>query len=187
MEVPSHFLKICYHRLIMREIVVVLDNIRSVHNVGSIFRTADGMGVRKLYLCGITPAPTDRFGRERQDLRKVALGAEKTVAWEKATATGRLLLELRHQGYELVALEQSPQAVPLRKFKTKARKLVLILGPEIAGLSVSILRRADRVVEIPMRGALVRQAHHPRRTGLGKESLNVAVAFGIAAYILRLS
>ncbi len=170
--------------------IVILHNIRSLYNVGSIFRTADAAGVEKIYLCGITPAPFDVFDKPRQQLTKVSLGAEKYVKWEKvgsarsARAIFKLLKNLKKQGYKIFAVEQSKKSIPYYKLKTKNLKLkiALILGNEIKGLPVSILKRADKILEIPMKGAMVRQAHHPRRTGRGKESLNVAVAFGIVAY-----
>jgi len=165
--------------------IVILHNIRSLHNVGSIFRTADAVGIKKIYLCGITPAPVDKFGRLRQQLTKVSLGAEHYVEWEKVKAVSKLIDKLKKQKYKIFAIEQSKKSVPyynlqLKNLKTK--KLCLVLGNEIKGLPQSILSRAERILEIPMRGAMVRQAHHPRHIGRGKESLNVAVAFGIIAF-----
>ena len=151
-------------------IVAVLVNIRSLHNVGSIFRTADAAGVEKLYLCGITPTPTDRFGKIRPQLAKVALGAEKTVPWEKCASTSKLIDRLKKDGYEIIAIEQSKKSVPYYNLKAISYKLkaVLVLGSEVAGLPPAILKKADVIAEIPMRGR--------------KESLNVAVAFGIVAF-----
>ncbi len=173
--------------------IVILHNIRSLHNVGSIFRTADAAGVEKIYLCGITPAPFDVFGNPRRQLTKVSLGAEKYVKWEKVGSASspqatraifKLLKNLKKQGYKIFAVEQSKKSIPYYKLKTKNLKLkiALILGNEIKGLPASILKRADKILEIPMKGAMVRQACHPRRLGRGKESLNVAVAFGIVVY-----
>jgi len=171
---------------------VVLDNIRSAHNVGSIFRTADAAGVSKLYLAGITPGPLDRFGRTNQKLTKVALGAEKNVPWEHAARTTALLDRLKKQGHVILALEQHGKAIPLfsRRSKTilqilsrktgsthkrrhagSAEKFVLVVGPEVTGLSPAVLRRAKAVIEIPLHGK--------------KESLNVSVAFGIAIFSLQ--
>ncbi|MFH1192757.1 MAG: TrmH family RNA methyltransferase [Candidatus Jorgensenbacteria bacterium] len=170
----------------MREIVAVLVNIRSVHNVGSMFRTADAAGVSKMYLCGITPTPLDRFGRFRGDFAKVSLGAERSVAWDASAssvrATSRLLGNLKREGYKIFAVEQSAKSVPCFSLKPSRGKIALVFGNEVRGLSPTLLRHADRIVEIPMRGAVVRQARHPKHTGRGKESLNVAVAFGIVAY-----
>ncbi len=171
---------------------VILHNIRSLHNVGSIFRTADAAGVEKIYLCGITPTPVDTFGKVRPQFAKVSLGAEKTVEWDasarSAQATLKLLGGLKKQGYKIFAIEQSNRSVPYHKLKSKNLKLktvALILGSEVKGLPPSVLKKADRILEIPMAGALVRQAHHPRRIRRGKESLNVAVAFGIVAFGLK--
>lgn len=163
--------------------------------MGSIFRTADAVRIKKLYLCGITPAPVDAFGRPRQQLTKVSLGAEKTVEWDasarSARATLQLLGGLKKQGYKILAVEQHKDAILYYKLKTSAKdgkafnKIALILGSEVRGLPSSVLKKADKIIEIPMAGALVRQAHHPRRTRRGKESLNVAVAFGIVAYGIK--
>lgn len=164
--------------------VAILYNIRSLHNVGSIFRTADAAGVEKLYLCGITPAPVDQFGKIRPQLAKVSLGAEKTVAWEKCASTSRLIDKLKKEKYKIFAVEQNKKSIPYDKVALRQAqgKIALILGNEIKGLPSAILKKADKILEIPMRGAMVRQAHHPRRVGRGKESLNVAVAFGIVVF-----
>ena len=171
-------------------LTVVIHNIRSVHNVGSIFRTADATGVLKIYLCGITPAPYDRLGNLRKDFAKVALGAEKYCAWESVKSTARAISALKKDGWKIFAVEQSKNSVPYFKLKSAAAgenkkfKVALILGDEVRGLPPRILKCADKVLEIPMRGAMVRDAHHPKRVGVGKESLNVAVAFGIVVFRL---
>jgi 23S rRNA (guanosine2251-2'-O)-methyltransferase len=154
---------------------LALHNIRSVFNVGSVFRTADAMGVEKIYLTGYTPDPA----------RKTALGAEIYVPWEKVKNIHALIKRVRAEGATVVALEQAKNSISLKKFSTKKRKnIVLIVGNEVRGLSPAILKKSDYIVEIPMREAMVRQAHHPRYSGRGKESLNVAVAAGIAMYTL---
>jgi 23S rRNA (guanosine2251-2'-O)-methyltransferase len=153
----------------MKELIVVLHNIRSLHNVGSIFRTADAAGVAKLYLCGITGTPLDRFGNFRRDVAKVALGAEKTVKWEKRRATMTVIKELKAGGYKIFALEQGRDSVPYDKTRPSG-KMALVLGNEVKGLPPAVLKMADKTVEIPMRGQ--------------KESLNVSVAFGIAVFAL---
>jgi len=151
--------------------VVLLHNIRSLHNVGSIFRTADAAGIKKLYLCGITPAPTDVFDRPRQQLTKVSLGAEKYVAWECVKSTTKVIDKLKKEGYKILAIEQSKQSTIYYKLQIKKQdKIALILGNEIKGLPESILKKADKILEIPMYGK--------------KESLNVAVAFGVVAFHL---
>lgn len=153
------------------ELAAVLYNIRSVHNVGSIFRTADGAGFTKIYLTGITPSPLDRFGSVRPDFGKVALGAEKGIAWEKKTSAAVLLRNLQKEGYRIFALEQSPKAENIFRRRGRALpKIALMVGEETKGIPSSILALADKILEIPMYGR--------------KESLNVAVAFGIAAYAL---
>jgi tRNA G18 (ribose-2'-O)-methylase SpoU len=165
----------------MKETVAVLVNIRSAWNVGSMFRTADAAGISKLYLVGYTPTPLDRFGRIRPDLAKVSLGAETSMPWEHVPSAGRLLSRLSSEGYVVCAVEQGRSAQPFTRFRSP-KKTALVLGNEVRGLPPSILARADHILEIPMRGALVRDANHPRRTGVGKESLNVAVTFGIIAF-----
>lgn len=144
-----------------KQIYLVLHNIRSAHNVGSIFRTADAAGVSKIYLCGYTPTP------ENIKVEKTALGAEKTVPWEQHKQTWRLLAKLKKEGIKIVALEQTPKSVDYRKFKPKF-PMILVLGNEVSGLSKEILKYADKIIAIPMYGQ--------------KESLNVSVAVGIALY-----
>jgi tRNA G18 (ribose-2'-O)-methylase SpoU len=149
--------------------VLVLDNIRSLYNVGSMFRTADGFGVSKIYLCGITGTP------EQNGLKKVALGAELTVPWEHVASTGEALSRLRSEGYTLVGLELAPQAQDLRAFANRlgqgaAAKLALVVGNEVDGILPETQAVLDTIVFIPMRGT--------------KESFNVAVAAGLAMYEL---
>jgi tRNA G18 (ribose-2'-O)-methylase SpoU len=150
--------------------VVILHNIRSLHNVGSIFRTADAAGVEKLYLCGITPRPIDEFGKFRPQIVKVALGAEKTVPWEKCSSASRLIGKLKKDGYKIFAIEQSKKSIPYYKMSAFPGEsgVAVVVGNEIKGLPAAILKKADKILEIPMRGK--------------KESLNVAVAFGIVVF-----
>ena len=103
--------------------VVVIHNVRSTHNVGSIFRTADAAGCEKIYLCGITPVPRDRFGRENEKISKVALGAEKWIAWEKVDQTTRLIDKIKKDGYKIFAVEQSSRSVPYQKIKLSKKDL----------------------------------------------------------------
>lgn len=155
----------------MKEFVVLLENIRSLHNVGSIFRTADAAGASKIYLSGITPSPLDRFGRPDPRLAKVALGAEKTVAWEKTSSAARTISALKKDNFMIVALEQDERSISYKRLKPrKNAKIALILGEEVKGIRRTLLTKCDRIIEIPMRGK--------------KESLNVSVAFGIAAFEL---
>jgi len=153
--------------------VVILHNVRSTHNVGSIFRTADAAGVEKIYLCGITPAPIDRFGLVNEKISKVALGAQNFLLWEKSGQTVKLLDKIKKDGYKILAVEQSSRSMPYQKIELSKKdlgKTALVVGNEIEGLPPAILRRADKILEIKMRGK--------------KESLNVAVAFGIVAFNL---
>lgn len=157
--------------------VIILLNIRSMHNVGSIFRTADAAGIKKLYLCGITPAPIDRFGKKRTDLAKVSLGAEDSVEWEKIGSTidikpaVALIQALKKDGYTILALEQDARSKNLFEYiPNKPEKTALIVGNEVDGIDAFVLSLADTILEIPLYGK--------------KESLNVSVAFGIAAYHL---
>ncbi|OHB17137.1 MAG: hypothetical protein A2749_03255 [Parcubacteria group bacterium RIFCSPHIGHO2_01_FULL_45_26] len=147
--------------------VLILHNIRSVLNVGAIFRTADAVGVNNIYLTGYTPTPLDRFGRVRSDLHKVALGSEKMVVWEARENIFELIEELKKNSYEIVALEQSPNSVDYKSFKPK-KDLTLIVGNEIEGVPKDVLELCDKIIEILMRGK--------------KESLNVSVAAGIALF-----
>lgn len=157
---------------IHRQVVVILDNIRSAHNVGAIFRTADGAGVGKLYICGYTPIP-ETSGKKQgtSKIAKTALGAEQAVPWEHHAHAWRLIKKLKQEGVMIVALEQSNQSIDYKKFKPPVGKTIaLILGNEVDGVSKTLLKYADAVIDIPMRGH--------------KESLNVSVAAGIALYEL---
>lgn len=151
----------------MNQVDVILYNIRSTHNVGSIFRTADGAGVRRVWLVGTTPAPIDRFGRKRADIAKVALGAEETVPWEHVDDMGALIGKLRQEGMQVVAVEQDPRSVPYHTYRPQG-PTALVLGAEVEGLPQEVLDQCDAIIEIPMRGS--------------KESLNVSVAAGVVLY-----
>ncbi len=154
--------------------VAILHNVRSLHNVGSILRTADAAGVEKVYLCGITPAPVDRFGKVRPQLAKVSLGAERFIQWDGSArsprAVSQLLERLKTEGYKIFAIEQSGESIPYFKVKVKSKnsKVALVCGNEVIGLAKPILEKSDKILEIPMSGQ--------------KESLNVAVAFGIVVF-----
>jgi len=152
-------------RLKQHPFALILVNVRSRFNVGAMFRTADAVGVDKIYLTGYTPAPP------HPKIDKVALGSEKTTPFENHRQTVPLLKRLKKQGYLLAAIEQSKNSVPYSQYKKpKAKPLALIVGNEVTGLTPSILKLADVKLEIPMRGK--------------KESLNVGIAFGIVAYRL---
>ena len=158
--------------------IIILHNIRSLYNVGSIFRTADAAGIEKIYLCGITPKPIDEFGRPRPQLAKVSLGAEKYIEWEHCKSTTRIIDKLKKEKYKIFSVEQSKKSIPYHKIPKSYipwpgrlnSKFCLILGNEVKGLPQSILKRSDKILEIPMKGK--------------KESLNVSVAFGIVAFHL---
>lgn len=147
--------------------VVILDNIRSVYNVGSIFRTSDALGIDKIYLCGCTPTPIDRFGRVRKDLAKVALGAEKDIVSEYCTDTKEIIKKLKKGGFQIIAIEQDKKSVDFKKVKPKY-PIAIIMGNEVEGINKKTLALCDVITEIPMVGK--------------KESLNVSVSFGIIGY-----
>ena len=151
-------------------IVLVLHAIRSTHNVGSLFRTADAMGVSHIHICEYTPAPIDRFGRVQKDIAKTALGAEEIVPWTQHTTTHDCIEALIRDGYTIAALEQHEHSVALDAYVPAGTPLALVLGAEVDGVAADILARCDVILEIPMRGT--------------KESLNVSVAGGIALYAL---
>ena len=144
--------------------VVVLNNIRSLYNVGSIFRTADGVGVEKIFICGITGHPPSK------GIAKTALGAEKSVSWEYREDIGPLLKELKKDRYQIVLLEQAEHSRPYEEFEPRS-PVCLVVGNEIEGAGESVLPLCDEALEIEMSGS--------------KNSLNVAVAFGVAAYHIR--
>ncbi len=150
-----------------KEVVVLVHDIRSTHNVGSIFRTSDAVGVKKIYLSGFSPAPVDKFSRPRKDIAKVSLGAEKTIPWECIDDPEKLIKKYKKSGFEIVGLEQSERSIDYKKFK-RTKPIFFIIGSEVLGMDKKILKLCDQVVEIPMKGE--------------KESLNVSVAFGVAIY-----
>ena len=146
-----------------KNIYVIAHNIRSLWNVGSIFRTCDGMGVKKLYLTGYTGRPP------RKEITKTALGADEFVPWEHVDEPMRVIEDLKKEGVQIVSLEQTDSSIDISAFEPKF-PLCLILGSEITGVRDDLLEASDAVVEIPMLGQ--------------KESLNVAVATGVALYAL---
>lgn len=150
-----------------REIILILNNIRSTHNVGAIFRTADACGVSKICLVGTTPTPIDRFNRERKDVAKTALGAEKTIPWEYFENINPLLTKLKNEKFTIVAIEQSEKAVDYKSVELKNNSAI-ILGNEVDGVPEEVLKECDIIAEIPMLGK--------------KESLNVSVATGVVLF-----
>jgi len=149
------------------QFLVIAHNIRSLFNVGSIFRSGDAFGVSKVYLTGYTPTPENE--NHRLKISKTALGAESFVVWEHTKSATRLIKNLKKQGIIIVALENNTKSISINKFKPKT-PLALLLGEEVGGINKKLLALADKVVEIPMLGK--------------KESLNVSVAFGVAAYVI---
>ncbi len=143
---------------------VILNNVRSLYNVGSIFRTSDGAGVEKIWLCGITGYPPNN------QISKTALGAEARVPWEYRSDIVSVIKELKAKNYQLVLLEQMQNSIAYQQFTPKG-PVCLILGNEIDGVSNQVVNHCDKAIEIEMAGV--------------KNSLNVAVAFGVVAYHLR--
>ena len=146
-------------------VVVILDNIRSMHNVGSVFRTADAFLITEIYLCGYTPQPPHR------DIQKTALGATETVAWKYAQDAISAVNELRSLGYAIFAVEQVENSILLNQFNSAAySRLAIIFGNEVSGVGAEVLKLCDGSIEIPQFGM--------------KHSLNVSVAAGIVLWEL---
>ena len=146
---------------------LILPDIRSAHNVGAMFRTADGAGVTKVFLAGYTPLPIDRFGRPQPEITKTSLGASETMPWEQVNNLPQLIVDLRQRGVTVVAVEQSKDSVPLHEYKVP-ETVAYVMGNEIEGVSEDIRNLCDLVIELPMLGT--------------KESLNVATTAGIVLY-----
>ncbi len=150
---------------LFHDLVIVLDNIRSMHNVGSFFRTADAFGVRKLFLCGITPTPP------RPEISKSALGADDFVDWEYMDNATNTLELLKTEGYQIIGVEQTTNSVQLHHFSVQTnQKYALIFGNEVSGVDATLLDYCNQIVEIPQFGH--------------KHSFNVSVSFGIVCYAL---
>ncbi|MDP3957000.1 MAG: RNA methyltransferase [bacterium] len=158
-----------------KKLVLIIHNVRSAHNVGALFRTADGAGVKRVFLTGYTQAPSKESAqylitKAEKELAKTALGAEKSVPWEKSASLKGALNTLRKAGFAIVALEQCERSTDYRKYASKS-SVALIVGNEIRGVDAKILKQCDAIIEIPMRGK--------------KNSLNVSVAGGIALYQIK--
>lgn len=144
-------------------IVVVLDNVRSANNVGSMFRTSDAFLVERLCLCGITSTPPNK------DIQKTALGAQLSVPWNYAQSTVEQVRELKQQGYKIVAVEQAQGSIMLQNFKQEANeKIALVMGNEVFGVSNEVMALCDACIEIPQFGT--------------KHSFNVSVTFGMVLW-----
>lgn len=149
--------------------VAILDSLRSVYNVGSIFRTANAVGIEKIYLCGTTPTPLDKKGVRRKDFAKVALGAEDTVEWEYVESTFECVKKLLEENFYIIALEQTIDSVDYKKINVDTHeKVAFMVGNEVDGIIPEVLAQSNVIAEIPIVGT--------------KESLNVTIAFGIAVY-----
>lgn len=146
---------------------VVLDNLRSAYNVGSIFRTCDAAGIDKILLIGTTPSPIDRFGRPVREIEKTSLGAVQTVPWEYLSTAEEACAFLMKEQVDIIAVEQDARSIPYKKH-TPGEACAYVFGNEVDGVSDIFLQSADEVIEIPMKGA--------------KESLNVAVSVGIILF-----
>ncbi len=143
-------------------IVVVLDNIRSAYNIGSVFRTSDALAIEEVVLCGITAQPPHR------EIMKTALGASESVNWKYYSDTVNAVQELKNQGYQLLALEQVENSKMLNNFNPKAEKLALVVGNEVDGVQQAVIDICDMCIEIPQFGT--------------KHSFNVSVSTGIALW-----
>jgi 23S rRNA (guanosine2251-2'-O)-methyltransferase len=154
-------------KTLQKDIYLLLHNIRSIHNVGSMFRTADAAGVKKIYLTGYTPRPIDRFGRPVKDLSKVALGGELSVEWEYYPSPLPVLRKLKGKVTQIIGIEQDKRSVDYKKVKPKL-PVLFIVGNEVEGMPESLLKKCDIIAEIPMKGK--------------KESLNVGVSLGITLF-----
>ncbi|CAG1022876.1 tRNA (guanosine(18)-2'-O)-methyltransferase [Patescibacteria group bacterium] len=148
-----------------KQIIVILDNIRSVHNVGAIFRTCDGAGVHSIHLCGITPTP------EHKKVHKTALNAEEYVKWEYFKSTQEAVNKAKEQGYAVFSVEQNANSSKLNEYDFP-EKTALIFGNEITGIGPAIMESSDKVIELPMAGK--------------KNSLNVATCVGIVVYYIKM-
>jgi 23S rRNA (guanosine2251-2'-O)-methyltransferase len=142
-------------------VIVILDDVRSMHNVGSAFRTCDAFAIEAIYLCGYTPAPPHR------DIHKTALGAEETVAWKNFVATTDAIKNARAAGYKVLAVEQAHNSTMLYNVNWK-EKIALIFGNEVTGVTEEALKLADGCIEIPQWGT--------------KHSLNIAVSIGVVLW-----
>src|SRR3989344_6907124 len=159
----------------MDEFYVICDSIRSLENIGSIFRTADALGVDKIFLCGISgkpprsgfPASQENLATLHHKISKTALGAEKTVPFKYFRQTGRLIEKLKKENINIISLEQDKKSILYTELKYRF-PLALIIGNEVKGISKKVLSKSDKIIYLPMQGQ--------------KESLNVAVAFGVAGY-----
>ena len=158
---------------------ILLPDIRSAYNVGSIFRSADCFGIEKIYLSGTTPTPIDRFGRSnsgaQKEISKTALGAEKDISWEYVEDVNKFLNKIKKDDFKIISIEQDKKSITLDNFlkikkQNNIQNILLIFGNEVEGIDKNILKKSDYIVEIPLKG--------------NKESLNVSVCAGLIMHIL---
>lgn len=151
----------------MKKVKLILHNIRSAHNIGSIFRTADAAGVSEIFITGYSPRPIDKFGKLQKEIAKTALGAEKDIPWKYEKNVQKIIERLKAEGFQIIAIEQSEDSTDYKKIKPKF-PVAFILGNEVKGISKQLLKSCDVIAEIPMIGH--------------KESLNVSVSAGVALF-----
>jgi tRNA G18 (ribose-2'-O)-methylase SpoU len=156
--------KEAYTHHIKNDIILILDDVRSMHNVGSAFRTADGFGIKAIYLVGFTPTPPHR------DIHKTALGATETVPWKHFDTIEAALQAAKDEQYEIIAVEQTHNSTPLNTFSYQQQKIALVFGNEVAGVSDTALNLASTCIEIPQYGS--------------KHSFNISVSVGIVLWEL---
>lgn len=159
------------HKVKKLPVFVVLNSIRSTYNVGSIFRTSDGAMIEKLYLCGYTPHPPDNYEKGNKEILKTALGSTESVKWEYHKNPKEIILKLKNKGIKICALEMTDKSIPYYQIKEEDFPLCVIVGNEITGVSQDLIDLCDFSIEIPQFGI--------------KQSLNVAVAYGIAVFEMR--
>lgn len=145
-----------------QNVIVLLDNVRSLHNVGSVFRTSDAFLVQKIILCGITGTPPNR------ELSKTALGSTESVSWEYVEKPEDVVLKLKNEGWKIICLEQTDQSIPLQKLSIKKEKIVYVFGNEVTGVSDPVIHLCDQAVEIPQFGT--------------KHSFNISVTAGMVLW-----
>ncbi len=146
-------------------VTIVLDNIRSCHNIGSVFRTADALLIEKIFLCGFTATPPNK------EIHKTALDAEKTVEWEYVEETETAVHRLKSSGYQIFAVEQVENSIPLTRFNVeKSVRIALIFGNEVKGVQQSVINQCDGAIEIPQFGT--------------KHSFNISVSVGIVLWVV---
>jgi len=159
-----------------KKVHILLPDIRSAYNVGSIFRSADCFGIEKVYLSGTTPTPVDRFGRTnsgaQKEISKTALGAEMDIPWEYVADLTPFLKKMKKENFTIISIEQDKKSIELDNFLKIKRpeNILVIFGNEVEGVDKNLLKKSDYIVEIPMHGK--------------KESLNVSVCAGLIMHVL---